>query len=72
MKADPAFRGELRDFVDKAEKKGLISSADKWMQIRELRNKISHEYTRSDLKITFEDVKAHTPFVTQDLRKIFA
>lgn len=71
LKADPGFRGELRDFVDKSEKKGLISNADKWMQVRELRNKIAHEYSRSDLKITFEDVKTYSPFVISELRKIF-
>lgn len=70
-KDDPAFRGELRDYVDKAEKKGLVSKADRWMEVRELRNKIAHEYSRSDLKITFQDVKKFTPFVVEDLRKIF-
>lgn len=71
LKADPGSRGELRDFIDKSEKSGLVSNADKWMQVRELRNKIAHEYSRSDLKITFEDVKAFTPFVITEMRKIF-
>lgn len=71
LRLDPAFRAELRDFVDKAEKVGLISSADKWMVVRELRNKISHEYSRSDLKRTFEEVKEFTPFVMSELKKVF-
>lgn len=68
---DPGFRGEMRDFIDKSEKNNLISSSDKWMQIRELRNKVAHEYSRSDLKITFQDVKSYTPFVISELRRIF-
>ncbi len=47
-----------------------LSSSDKWMQVRELRNKIAHEYSRSDLKITFEDVKSYTPFVLAELKKV--
>ncbi len=41
---DPAFRGEMRDFVDQAEKIGLIDDADLWMKIREIRNQVAHEY----------------------------
>jgi hypothetical protein len=68
---DPAFRGELRDFVDKAEKSGLISSSDRWMEIRELRNKIAHEYSRTELKLTFEAVKKNAPFVISELKRLF-
>ncbi|MBP9707248.1 MAG: nucleotidyltransferase substrate binding protein [Oligoflexales bacterium] len=68
---DPAFRAELRDFVDKAEKNNLISSADRWMEVRELRNKTAHEYSRSELKRTFESVKDVVPFVVLELRKLF-
>lgn len=68
---DPAFRGELRDFVDKAEKAGVIESSDQWMEIRELRNKISHEYTNKELKALFESVKTYTPFVLTQLKKVF-
>ena len=71
LRMDPAFRGELRDYVDKAEKMDLVSSADMWMEIRELRNKISHEYSRSDLKQTFEDVRGHCVFVIEELDKVF-
>lgn len=71
LNLDPAFRGELRDFVDKAEKNNLIDSSDKWMEIRELRNKISHEYSNKELKAIFESVKKYTPFVIAQIRKKF-
>ncbi len=66
--ADPAFRGEMRDLLDKAEKISLISSADQWMQIRELRNKIAHEYHKEDLIKTFSDILKLTPFVMSELK----
>lgn len=68
LELDPGFRGEMRDLLDKAEKVGLISDADQWMKIRELRNIISHEYTPEDLKKTFEDVLKLTPFVLDELK----
>lgn len=68
LELDPGFRGEMRDYLDKAEKTSLISSADQWMKIRELRNKIAHEYTKEDLIITLGDVTKWTPFVLSELK----
>lgn len=62
-KDDPAFRGGLRDWVNYAEKKGTIVSADQWMQIRELRNKIAHEYANKELWSLFQQVLNNTPFI---------
>jgi uncharacterized protein YutE (UPF0331/DUF86 family) len=41
----------VRDAINRAEKKGLISSAAKFIEIRQLRNRISHEYAESDADI---------------------
>ena len=41
----------VRDAINRAEKKGLISSAAKFIEIRKLRNRISHEYAESDAGI---------------------
>ncbi|MEB3299008.1 MAG: hypothetical protein VKO21_05930 [Candidatus Sericytochromatia bacterium] len=41
---DPAYRGSVRDSLDLAEKYGWIESAERWMEIRELRNLAVHEY----------------------------
>ncbi len=67
---DPAFRGETRDVLDKAEKTALISSADEWMKIRELRNKIAHEYSKHDLSTTLTAVLQYTPFVLTELGRL--
>ncbi len=71
LSADPAFRGELRDFIDQGEKIGLISSADKWMEIRELRNKIAHEYTQESLAELFADLLKASPFIVSELKRLF-
>ena len=69
LELDPGFRGEVRDLLDKAEKANLISNADKWMSIRELRNQIAHEYSKEDLANTFQDVVRLTPFVLDELER---
>lgn len=41
----------VRDAINRAEKKGIISSAAKFIEIRKLRNRISHEYAEPDADI---------------------
>ncbi len=69
LNLDPGFRGEIRDYLDKAEKASLVSDAKQWMKIRELRNKIAHEYTKEDLEKTLKDILDFTPFVLQELER---
>jgi uncharacterized protein YutE (UPF0331/DUF86 family) len=38
----------IRDAINRAEKKGLVSSAQEFAEIRKLRNRIAHEYAESD------------------------
>lgn len=66
---DPGFRGEMRDYLDMAEKSSLISSADQWMKVRELRNTIAHEYSKEDLQKTLQEVMVLTPFVLEELKR---
>lgn len=61
LQGDPAFRGSLRDFVDQAEKMGVIDNADEWMGIRELRNLSTHEYTTEGLSKHFENLRKLAP-----------
>lgn len=68
LNEDPAFRGSFRDFLDMSEKIGLVTSASEWMQVRELRNKTAHEYTRDDLKVVFEQVLKMTPFLLSEMK----
>ena len=58
LQDDPGFDGSLRDFVNQAEKIGLISSARRWMAIRELRNITAHEYAEEDLSGYFKQTRS--------------
>lgn len=54
---DPGFSGSFRDFLNAAHKHGLIDSIEPWMKIREMRNRMAHEYEDSRLHILFEEVR---------------
>lgn len=58
---DPGFRGTLRDFLDQAEKQGLIESTDLWMRLRELRNISVHEYSKVKISAILEELRHLTP-----------
>ncbi|MEW6654834.1 MAG: hypothetical protein AB1394_15380 [Bacteroidota bacterium] len=60
-KADLETPGSVRDSVYSAEKKGLIGDADTFIEIRELRNLISHEYLPEAFKDIFLKVLEFTP-----------
>jgi len=69
-KDDPGFRGSLVDTIYYAEKRSLIDEAKVWIEIRELRNRIAHEYAAVDLSIIFELVLKNTPQVLTLRQKI--
>ena len=53
--------GTLLDVLLRAEKRGLVESADQFLEIRELRNEISREYAAEDLAALFEAVLHKSP-----------
>ena len=61
--ADPAFRGEFIDILNKAEKMSLIESADVWYEIRALRNFSVHEYAREKFSNTIHRMVELTPLL---------
>jgi uncharacterized protein YutE (UPF0331/DUF86 family) len=50
------------DNLDKAEKLGLIESADAWMEMRRLRNQMVHEYIE-DLAVLASALRSGHTFV---------
>jgi len=44
------------DRINSAEKRGLISSAEIWMNIRNIRNQIAHEYSNLQLNEIYSNV----------------
>lgn len=57
--------GTVRDRINRAEKKGLINDAREFMEIRELRNSIAHEYQAEALNIIFPQVVGYTPVLLE-------
>jgi len=53
---DPGFNGTLRDLLNWGEKMGIITSAQVWLNIRELRNLQAHEYAEDKLSTIFKSV----------------
>ncbi len=60
---DPGFQGSFRDQLHAAHKFGLISEVDPWLVIREMRNRMAHEYEDARLEILFEEVRSRTPLL---------
>ena len=58
---DPGFNGTFRDYLNQAEKIGLIQDVMIWMKIRELRNISAHEYSESNLEFIFNSLKELAP-----------
>lgn len=54
--------GAAIDNLDRAEKLGLIDSADRWMEIRRLRNQMVHEYIE-DLAVLTSALRSGHAFV---------
>lgn len=69
---DPGFEGTLRDFVNQAEKLGIIDDVNAWMGIRELRNITSHDYSEEDLTQFFARLKKEAPRLLSIQEKINA
>ena len=70
LKEDPGFSGTVRDFVDFAEKLGLLESADQWMEFRGFRNILFYEYEDDDLQQNLEDLRRLAPTVLNVQRKL--
>ena len=64
--------GTVRDRINRAEKKGVIETADNFIQIRLLRNEIAHEYKSDMIYAIFERVLELTPVLLDSVEKIIA
>ena len=64
--------GTIRDRINRAEKKGLIESADMFIQIRIVRNDIAHEYHIETLKDIYKKVLELTQYLLDCTEKISA
>lgn len=66
---DGIASGTARDRILQAEKNGIISDAKIFIEIRDKRNTIAHEYELYSLKEIFLFVFQHIPFLKDALEK---
>jgi uncharacterized protein YutE (UPF0331/DUF86 family) len=62
--------GTVRDRINQAEKKGLISNANEFVDIRELRNSIAHEYDPTAMLTIFTDVMHYCPMLFDAVERV--
>ena len=62
--------GSVLDRIHRAEKKGLIASADDFVDIRILRNYIAHEYDMREVIDTYRDVLQKTPVLLETVQRL--
>ena len=64
----------IRDAINRAEKKGLIESGLRFVEIRKLRNRIAHEYAESDEDIAeiYRETLQSTPLLFDSVDRIMA
>ena len=67
---DLEVQGTVRDRINRAEKKELISSAEEFIDIRELRNHIAHEYDSTTMLKLFTEVKNYCPVLFDTVERI--
>lgn len=62
----------IRDAINRAEKKGLIESGLRFVEIRKLRNRIAHEYAESDEDIAeiYRETLESTPLLFDSVQRI--
>jgi uncharacterized protein YutE (UPF0331/DUF86 family) len=62
----------IRDTINRAEKKGLIASAEKFIEIRHLRNDIAHEYAGVRIREVYRGALNFSPELLDAVVRITA
>ena len=62
--------GTIRDHINRAEKKKLIANAEEFVDIRELRNSIAHEYDTTAMTLIFLEVMRYCPVLFDAVERI--
>lgn len=65
-------RGTMIDVVNRAHKRGLFDSVEEIRMIKDLRNKIAHEYAREDIESVYALVVRFTPQIFAIAAKVQA
>jgi uncharacterized protein YutE (UPF0331/DUF86 family) len=62
--------GTVIDIMNRAEKRGIVSSAELLHTIKDLRNNIAHEYKITEITRFFSDVIKYTPLLLEIIQNV--
>jgi len=62
--------GTIIDIMNRAEKRGIVFSAELLHTIKDLRNSIVHEYKIAEITKFFADVQKYTPLLLEIIKKV--
>ncbi len=60
---EPGFKGTTRDYLNKAEKLGLITDAEKWVTVRELSDPCVYDYKDEAFTVFYQKLKFYSPLL---------
>jgi len=64
--------GTIIDIMNRAEKRGIVESAELLHTIKDLRNSIVHEYQIDEIAKLFGDIKKYSPVLLEIIEKVNA
>lgn len=59
--------GSMIDRLNRMEKRGVIAKTEDWVEIRQIRNQIAHDYVLKDLLSLYRSVYQHCPLLFQTI-----
>jgi len=62
--------GTTIDIMNRAEKRGIVSSSELLHTLKDLRNNIAHEYKIAEITRFFDDVKKYTPLLLDIIKNV--
>jgi uncharacterized protein YutE (UPF0331/DUF86 family) len=62
--------GTIIDIMNRAEKRGIVTSAELLHNIKDLRNSIAHEYVTENVAHFFSKVLEYTPLLNTIIKKL--
>ena len=62
--------GTIIDIMNRAEKRGIVSSANLLRTIKDLRNNIAHEYKIAEITRFFSEIQKYTPILLDIIKNV--
>lgn len=62
--------GSMIDRLNRMEKRGVIAKTEEWVEIRQIRNQIAHDYVLKDLLSLYHSVYRQCPLLFQTMANL--